>query len=148
MTYGFLLLLVFVRTISYHNWFVYVELCYLQLFTIIAYHLNTHIMLLWYVICNYIWHMESQNYELMLEWILIDGGRVFFVVKVLPFCDSIKEILLFLLVVSFSFPLALLVRSWHQSNFLTLDFPLQPRLHVHDCYDFYGVFWVILYLFS
>ena len=38
----------------YHNWFVYVELYYLQLFTIIAYHLNAHIMLLRYVICNYI----------------------------------------------------------------------------------------------
>ena len=38
MTYGFLLLFAFVWTISYHNWFVYVELYYLQLFTIIAYH--------------------------------------------------------------------------------------------------------------
>ena len=27
---------------------------YLQLFTIIAYHLNAHIMLLGYTICNYI----------------------------------------------------------------------------------------------
>ena len=65
MTYGFLLLFAFVRTFSYQIWFVYVELCYLQLFTIIAYHLNAHIMLLWYVICNYIWHMGSQNYELL-----------------------------------------------------------------------------------
>ena len=31
---------------SYHNWFVYVELYYPQLFTIIAYHLNAQIMLL------------------------------------------------------------------------------------------------------
>ena len=31
MTYDFLLLFTFVRTISYHNWFVYVELDYLQL---------------------------------------------------------------------------------------------------------------------
>ena len=46
MTYGFLLLFAFVRTISYHNSLGYVELYYLQLFTIIAYHLNAHIMLL------------------------------------------------------------------------------------------------------
>ena len=55
-----------VRTISYHNWFVYVELYYLQLFTIIAYHLIAHIMLKQYVICNYIWHMRSQNYKLLI----------------------------------------------------------------------------------
>ena len=65
MTYGFLLLFAFVRTISYQNWFVNVDLYYLQLFTIIAYHLNAHIMLLPYVICNYIWHMGSQNFELL-----------------------------------------------------------------------------------
>ena len=41
-----ILLFAFVRTISYHNWFVYVELYCLQLFTIIAFHLNAHIMLL------------------------------------------------------------------------------------------------------
>ena len=64
MTYGFLLLFAFVQTISYHNWFVYVELYYLQLFTIIAYLLNAHIMLLQNVICSYNWHMGSQNYEL------------------------------------------------------------------------------------
>ena len=69
MTYGFLLLCAFVRTISRHDWFVYVDLYYLQLFTIIAYHLNAHIMLLLYVICNYIWHMGSQNYELL--WLKI-----------------------------------------------------------------------------
>ena len=46
MTYGYLLLFAFVRTISYKNWFVNVELYYLQLFTIIAYHLHAHIMLL------------------------------------------------------------------------------------------------------
>ena len=46
MTYGFLLLFDFVRTISYEIWFVYIELYYLQLFTIIAYHMNAHIMLL------------------------------------------------------------------------------------------------------
>ena len=66
MTYGFLLLFAFVRTISYEIWFAYIELYYLQLFTIIAYHLNAHIMLLRYVMCNYIWHKGSQNYELML----------------------------------------------------------------------------------
>ena len=54
MTYEFLLLFAFVRTISYQIWFVYVELYYLQLFTIIANHFNAHIMLLGYVICNYI----------------------------------------------------------------------------------------------
>ena len=64
MTYGFLRLFAFVRTISYQNWFVNVDLYYLQLFTIMAYHLNVHIMLLRYVICNYIWHMVCQNYEL------------------------------------------------------------------------------------
>ena len=64
MTYGFLFLYAFVRTISYQNWFVNVELYYQKLFTIIAYHLNAHIMLLRYVICNYIWHTGSQNYEL------------------------------------------------------------------------------------
>ena len=63
-SYGFLLLFAFVWTISYHNWFVYAELYYLQLFTIIAYHLNAPIMLLRYVICNYIWPMGSQKYEL------------------------------------------------------------------------------------
>ena len=52
MTYGYLLLLAIVWTISYHNWFVYVEQYYLHLFTIIAYHLNANIMLLRYVICN------------------------------------------------------------------------------------------------
>ena len=52
----------FVRTISYHNWFVYIELYYLQLFTIIAFHLNAHIMLLRYVICNYIWEVCTMSY--------------------------------------------------------------------------------------
>ena len=70
MTYGFLFWFAFVRTISYHNWFVYLELYYLQLYTIIAYHLNANIMLLYYVICNYIWHMGSQNYELFTVLLL------------------------------------------------------------------------------
>ena len=48
------------------NWFVYVKLYYLQLFTIIAYLLNAHILLFRYVIINYIWHMGSQNYEQMI----------------------------------------------------------------------------------
>ena len=55
---------------SYPNWLVYVELYYLQLFTIIAYHYSAHIMLLPYDICHMsydIWHMGSQNYELMYE---------------------------------------------------------------------------------
>ena len=65
MTHGFLLSFAFVRTIFYPNWFVYVELYFLQLFTIIAFDLNAHIMLFRYVICNYIWHMGSQNYELL-----------------------------------------------------------------------------------
>ena len=65
MTYGFLLLFAFVWAFSYQIWFVNVDLYYLQLFTIIAYHLNAHIMLLRYTICNYIWHMGSQNYELL-----------------------------------------------------------------------------------
>ena len=57
--FRFLLLFAFVRTISTdHNWLFYVELYYLQLFTIISYHLHAHIMLLRYVICNYIRHME------------------------------------------------------------------------------------------
>ena len=43
MTYGFLFLFAFVQTISYHNWFAYVEQYHLQLFTIIAYHLSAHI---------------------------------------------------------------------------------------------------------
>ena len=54
MAYGFLLFFAFVQTISYRNWFVFVELYYLQLFTIIAFHFNANIMLLQYVICNYI----------------------------------------------------------------------------------------------
>ena len=62
---GSLLLFDFVQMISYHNWFVYIELYYQQLFTIIAYHLNAHIMLLRYVICYYIWYMANQNYELL-----------------------------------------------------------------------------------
>ena len=53
VTYGFSILFAFVRTVSYLNWFVYVELYYLQLFTIIAYHFNAPIMLLRYVICHY-----------------------------------------------------------------------------------------------
>ena len=73
MIYGFLLLFAFVWTISYYNWFVYVELYYLQLFTIIAYYLNAHILLFRYVICNYIWHMGSQNYELV-SVIKFDGN--------------------------------------------------------------------------
>ena len=44
----------FCLPLSYHNWFAYVELYYLQLFTIIAYHLNAPIMLLRNVIGNYI----------------------------------------------------------------------------------------------
>ena len=71
MTYRFLLLFTFVWTISYQNWFVNVELYCLQLFTIIAYHLNAHIMLLRFVICNYIWRMGSQNYELLLKITLV-----------------------------------------------------------------------------
>ena len=57
MTYGFLLSFAFVRTNFDPNWFVYVELYFLQLFTIIAFDLNAHIndiMLFRYVICNYI----------------------------------------------------------------------------------------------
>ena len=73
MTYGFLLFFAFVRTISYHNWIVYLELYYLQFLTIIAYHLNAHIMLLQYVICNYSWHMRSQNYELLCFKIYISS---------------------------------------------------------------------------
>ena len=65
MTYGFLPLFAFVHTISCQNWFVYVELYYLQLCIIIAYHLNAHIILLRYAICHYIWLMGSQNYELL-----------------------------------------------------------------------------------
>ena len=65
MTYGFLLLVAFLGTISYQHWFVYVKLYYLQLVTMIAYHLHAHIMLLRYVMCNYIWYMGSQNYELI-----------------------------------------------------------------------------------
>ena len=42
MRYGLLLLFAYVLTISYQNWFVYVELYYLVLFTIIACHLNGH----------------------------------------------------------------------------------------------------------
>ena len=42
----FLLSFAFVWTIFDPNWFVYVELYYLQLLTIIAHHLNAHIMLL------------------------------------------------------------------------------------------------------
>ena len=61
-------LFAFVRTISYRNWFVYVELYYLQLFTSIAYLFNAHIMLLRYVMCNYIWCMGSQNYELLSKF--------------------------------------------------------------------------------
>ena len=81
MTYGFLLSFAFVRTIFDPNWFVYVEVYFLQLFTIIAFDLNAHIMLFRYVICNYIWHMGSQNYELKLSilhhsqfkrWCIID----------------------------------------------------------------------------
>ena len=78
MKYGFLLMFAFVLIISYQNWFVYVELYYLQLFTIIAYHLNAHIKLSRYVICNYIWHMGSQNYELIFNhlWTLLVGRRL------------------------------------------------------------------------
>ena len=67
MTYGFLLLFAFARTISYHNWFVNVDLYYLQLFTIIAYHLIAHISCSYemsYVITfNII--IGSQYYELI-----------------------------------------------------------------------------------
>ena len=37
----------------------------MKIFAIIPYHFNAPIMLLRYVICNYIWHMGSQNYELL-----------------------------------------------------------------------------------
>ena len=67
MTYEILLLFAFVRTISYQNWFVYVELYYLQNFTTIAQHLNVHIR---YVICSYLQHMGSQNYELVTFYLL------------------------------------------------------------------------------
>ena len=75
MTYGFLLFFAFVRTISYHNLFAYVELYYIQVFTIIAYHLNAHIMLFSNVICNYIWHMGGQNYEPMSTLRKIGSGK-------------------------------------------------------------------------
>ena len=73
---------------SYDNWFVYIELYYLQLVTIIAYHLNVHIMPLRYVICNHIWHMESQNYELIC---LIVYSKTDFSVKLWHFSFIIKE---------------------------------------------------------
>ena len=57
MTYGFLLLFVFVWTISYHMWLVYIDLYYLQLFSIIAYHFNLahiiHLQMPYHVI--YMW---------------------------------------------------------------------------------------------
>ena len=60
LTYGFLLLYAFVRTISYHNWLVHVELYYLQLFTIIAYHLKAHIIPSQYVICQLLTYGKSE----------------------------------------------------------------------------------------
>ena len=62
MTYGFLILFAFVRAISYQNWFVNVDLDNLQLFIIIAYHLNAHIILLRYVI----WEVRIMSYFLTL----------------------------------------------------------------------------------
>ena len=64
MTYGFLLLFVFVRTMSCHKLLVYIN--YLKLFTIIAYYLNAHIMLLRYVICDLHMTYGSLNYELYI----------------------------------------------------------------------------------
>ena len=57
MTYGLLLLYAFVRTIP---WIVDVDLYYLQLLTIIAYHLHAHIMLLRYVVTFDIWEVGTK----------------------------------------------------------------------------------------
>ena len=81
MTYRFLLFFAFVWTISYHNWFVYLDL-YSDHWSILpaAFYnhclpfMNAHIMLLRYVICNYIWHMTygkselCQKYESLCMW--------------------------------------------------------------------------------
>ena len=57
------------------------KLYYLQLFTIIAYHLNANVMLFSYVICNYIWHMGSLYYELILHpeklKLLVELGKLY-----------------------------------------------------------------------
>ena len=67
MTYGFLLLFAFVRTISYQNWFDYVELYYLQLFTIMAYHLKARYALtICHVITFDIWVVRIMSYCLII----------------------------------------------------------------------------------
>ena len=55
------------KTIAYNYSLL---LYYLQHFTIIVYHLNVHIHSYGYVICNYIWHMGSQNYFMQLFTII------------------------------------------------------------------------------
>ena len=60
--YGFLLLLAFVPTISYHNWFVYVELYYLQPYTIIWMRISCSYDMS-YVITFDIWEVRIMSYS-------------------------------------------------------------------------------------
>ena len=52
------------------DWFVYLKLYYLQLFTIIAYYLNAHIMLfdMSYVITFDIWEIRIMSYYILYSW--------------------------------------------------------------------------------
>ena len=68
MTYVFYFLFVFVLRVSNRMWFVYIEIKYLQLLTIII-NINlykVYILLLWYVICNLQLTKGSLNYELYI----------------------------------------------------------------------------------
>ena len=124
MTYEFLFLFAFVRTISYQNWFVNVVLYYLQLFTIIAYHLNAHIMCIPYVICHYISHMWKSE-----SWAIISEQSKYLITKkkvqeetihfLFVFSTLLFEILLFLVPSRLSFFL-------EQSDLLALFWSTSP----------------------
>ena len=98
MTYGFLLLFAFVRTISYHNWFVYIELYYLQFFTIIAYHLDTYNALfryVLYVITFDIWEVRIMSYYFLIACRL-NWKRTFYAHHILRFIVSTWILWIFL----------------------------------------------------
>ena len=106
-------------TVNYNNLFVYVEICYLHHFTIIAYHFNVHIMLLWYVICSCIWLMEVW----IMSYSVSNFCPVFFCeIKLQPTHFLFPPILFFYL------PHALAERRFPQKPYLVLVETFRPGL--------------------
>ena len=128
MTYGFLILFALELTISYRTGFVNVDLYYLQLFTIIVYHLNAHIMLLRYVIYNYIRHMGSQNYEIIIHVLNMDF--TFHIVFVQTIMVEIYYLQIFFYNHCYSF-------SYKRCTFIILVNVLMYLLFTYDISQYY-----------